>query len=103
MYIGKVKLSSQWQKVEDLIKAQVSGQSSFAFVAGKTYQLQSEGNLGVRLCDASTIPQDDRDGEVIEGMKTAQYNKDEGSLYAKVVFSGKLTEEVLLKVSDLGE
>ena len=33
MYIGKVLLSDEWEKLEDLIQDQVSGQSAFAFDA----------------------------------------------------------------------
>ena len=38
MYIGKVLLSNTWTKLEDLIKAQISGQSAFAFNSDTVYQ-----------------------------------------------------------------
>lgn len=39
-YVGKVTLSQDWEKLEDLIKDQVDGQGSFAFENGKDYSLQ---------------------------------------------------------------
>lgn len=101
MYIGKVKISNNWSKLEDLIKAQVSGQSAFAFAEGTTYQLQGEGNYGVRLCDSSATPSDLQDGERIIGTQTAIYELSDGELYVRAeenIPSGN----VWLKVSILG-
>ena len=41
-YVGKVKVSSAWTKLEDLIQAQVDGQSAFAFDTSKTYSVQAD-------------------------------------------------------------
>jgi len=40
MYLGQVKITAEWAKLEDLIKAQIYGQSAFAFDTTKKYQLQ---------------------------------------------------------------
>ena len=102
MYIGKVKLSNEWQKLEDVIKAQVEGQSGFAFSNGKDYQLQGEGNYAVRLCDSSALPADAQDGERIAETQTAIYQKDNSSeLYVRTeqdIPSGN----VWLKISEIG-
>jgi len=49
MYLGQVEISTTWAKLEDLIKAQIYGQSAFAFNAAKKYQIQckSPNNLFV--------------------------------------------------------
>lgn len=44
-YIGKVNVSGDWEKVEDLIKAQVEGQDSFAFDTSKSYPIQVDGGF----------------------------------------------------------
>lgn len=85
MYIGKVELTNEWQKVEDLIKAQVEGQSSFAFAEGNTYQLQAEASYGAQLCDAAAAPADGNDGEYLLHSQVGIYQLASGSyLYAKV-------------------
>lgn len=84
MYLGKVKVTNAWQKLEDLIKGQIAGQSSFAFETGKTYQLQGESDYGIRVCNASTKPTDLSLGELIRGTQTAQYEVESGAvLYVK--------------------
>lgn len=83
MYIGKVLLSEVWAKLEDLIKVQVSGQSSFAFDADTTYLLQGEGVEAVRLCDASAEPTDDMAGLRIEGTQIIEYKPSAGTLYVR--------------------
>jgi len=84
MYIGKITVSSTWNKVEDLIKEQVSGQSSFAFEADKIYQLQCEGGYGVRLCNTGSTPAQASDGEYLSGAQTAQYRPQSGAyLYVR--------------------
>lgn len=102
MYIGKVKLSNEWQKLEDIIKAQVEGQSAFEFSNGKDYQLQGEGNYGIRLCDSSVVPATPQDGERITDTQTAIYQKDNSSeLYVRTeqdIPSGN----VWLKISEIG-
>lgn len=103
MYIGQVTLTENWQKLEDLIKAQVAGQSAFAFAAGKTYQLQGEGSYGVRLCNASTTPQALNDGERICQNQTALYEKEDGAfLYVKQI-ADTPQESARLKISQVGD
>ena len=102
MYICKVKITNEWSKLEDLIQNQVEGQSSFSFSEGTTYQLQAEGNYGVRLCDSSTTPAEAQDGERIEGTQTAIYEVSDGYLYVRPeenIPSGN----VWLKISSLGQ
>ena len=107
MYIGKVLLTNEWEKLEDLIKAQVSGQSAFAFDSTKTYQLQGEGVEAIRLCDKSDAPADLKDGERIKGTQTAFYKPSDGFLYAHVDLTEKTGMpdfgKVYLKISEMGE
>ena len=86
MYIGTVKLSNEWTKVEDLIKDQVDGQSAFAFDDTKSYQLQGEGISFVRLLESASAPtEDNNDGFRIVGTQNAQYNPATGlDLYCRV-------------------
>lgn len=102
MYIGKVKISNTWSKLEDLIKAQVSGQTAFAFAEGTTYQLQGEGNYGVRLCETSAAPSDLQAGERIVGTQTAIYQLSDGYLYVKTE-ANVPSDNVYLKISVIGE
>lgn len=102
-YIGKVKLTNEWTKVEDLIKAQVEGQSSFAFADGSTYQIQSDAMYGARLCEAATAPADKNDGERVLEDHVGIYQPESGTyLYAKIntPIAG---HDCLIKVSKIGE
>ena len=87
-YIGKVSVTSAWAKLEDLIKAQVDGQSSFAFDTSKTYQLQADSELhapfGVRICNASAEPSEDDAGEHLTDEQSGEYKPESGvNLYVK--------------------
>ncbi len=94
MQIGKIVVSTTWTKVEDLIKAQISGQSAFAFSEGETYELQGEtnqvtANLPIRLCNSGTMPVMPNDGKRIKGTQTGKYAKESGAdLYARADKSG---------------
>lgn len=107
MYIGKVLLSDEWAKLEDLIQDQVSGQSAFAFDSEKTYQLQGEGVEAIRLCDNTSEPSALNDGERIKGTQTAFYKPSTGYLYARVDLTEKTGMpdfgKVYLKISEIGE
>lgn len=115
MYIGKVLLSNEWAKLEDLIKTQVSGQSAFAFDSTKTYQLQGEcffeGTkevlLAARLCEASAAPSLDDDGFRIVGTQCAVYQPSTGSVYVRVDLTEKPGQpefgKMYLKISTVGE
>lgn len=103
MNIGKVEVNNQWQKLDALIQAQVSGQSSFAFDAETTYQLQAEGNFGVRLFVAASAPTDPKVGFCIEGTQPAHFKKESGyNLYVKAE-DGASAALPLLHISTLGE
>lgn len=85
-YIGKVKVPNEWTSVEDLIQAQVSGQSSFAFTSGSKYSLQVDGgdNSEVRICNAASTPSGEVDGEHLSRDQFGVYEPESGvSLYAK--------------------
>ena len=115
MYIGKVLLSNEWEKLEDLIKTQVSGQSAFAFDSTKKYQFQGEcffeGTkevlLAARLCEASTTPSDNIDGGRIVGTQCADYIPSTGSVYVRVDLTEKPGQpdfgKMYLKISTMGE
>lgn len=116
MYIGKVLLSDEWEKLEDLIKAQVSGQSAFAFDSSKNYQLQGEcaaecvkeNLLAARLCEASAAPStDDQAGFRIVHTQCANYQPSTGNLYVRVDLTEKTGHpdfgKMYLKISTIGE
>lgn len=94
MYIGKIKVTDTWTSVESLVSAQIG---SFSFGAN-TYQLQSEGPVGVRLANASAAPETADDGERINNTQVAFYTKDSGTLYAR---TEEGTNFVWLKISEL--
>ena len=81
-YIGKVNITGDWEKLEDLIKAQVSGQSSFAFDTSKKYSLQSDCNSsvmqGVYVCNSATKPDNADDGEYLTEGLFGEYEPESG-------------------------
>lgn len=93
-YIGKIKVTDTWTSVESLVSAQIG---SFSF-GNNTYQLQSEGPVGVRLANASAAPVTADDGERINNTQVAFYTKDSGTLYAR---TEEGTNFVWLKISEL--
>ena len=102
MYIGTVEVNNTWQKLDTLIQAQVSGQSAFAFDADTTYQLQAEGNFGVRLCEQADEP-GEKDGFRIRGTQPANYKVQAGAYLWVKVEEGLQPATPLLKISALGE
>lgn len=99
-YIGKVEVNNSWAKLEDLIKAQVEGQSSFAFDSDTKYVLQCEGEYGARFCDVASKPSDDEDKEgfVIKDTQAAYYKpSDSKDLYTKCRYNSV----VLVKIGIL--
>lgn len=83
-YIGKVTLTNEWEKLEDLIKAQVDGQSAFAFNGSKQYQLQVDTPRGpyisgAYLCVAASEPTPADDGEHLAEQKCALYQTETGT------------------------
>lgn len=84
-YIGKVNITGDWEKVEDLIKAQVEGQDSFAFDTSKSYPIQVDGGFGVYLCSASTTPTAPDEGEFLTDSERRIYKPESGKdLYIKI-------------------
>ena len=102
-YIGKVEVDNTWQKVEDLIKAQVTGQSAFAFDENSIYQLQSEAGYGCRLCNTTSTPADGNDGEVILQDKVGIYKKEGGAYLFAKVHTLQPGQPCLLKISKVGD
>lgn len=82
-YIGKITTSSEWAKLEDLIKDQVDGQSAFAFDTSKTYNIQVETTrgqyvFGVYLCDSASEPANADDGAHLEEYQMGIYQPESG-------------------------
>jgi len=103
MYIGKVEVTNEWQKLETLIQEQVSGQSAFSFDSAVTYQLQGEGNYGIRLCEVADAPTDPKNGLRIRGVGTAHFKPDAGyDVYVKTE-DGENPARPLLHISTIGE
>lgn len=100
-YVGKVSVTNDWAKLEDLIQAQVSGQSSFAFDTSKTYSLQTDSggaDFGVRLCNSATEPAAEDDGEHLVDDQFGKYTPESGA-YLWVKSRGNSTG-VKLSVSE---
>lgn len=101
MNIAKVEVGSTWKKLKEVIQEQ-TGKSDFSFNSDATYQLQAEGNFGVRLCVSATVP-GDKDGVRIVGTQTAIYKVEDGKeLYVKAV-EGAFKATPLLDISTVGE
>lgn len=104
-YIGKVKLTTEWEKLEDLIKAQVTGQSAFAFDTSKEYAIQTDTPrgpyiFGAYLCNSATEPGSADDGEHMEQEQFGIY-KPESGVYMWVKSRGTSeTVEVKLSISE---
>lgn len=99
MFITKIKVPSEWTKVEALVQETVS---DFDFSSG-TYQLQAEAGspaIPVRLCVLDQVPAKPNDGEIILGNQVAVYIQDAGDLYCKTVNS---SHPIYLTVSQIGE
>ena len=96
-YIGKVSVSNTWAKVEDLIKAQVDGQSSFAFDTSKTYTIQVQGHAPAYFVNAASAPTTEDAGDCIQPYLFGKYKPDSDNLYVKS-YGGKNT---CLSVSEL--
>lgn len=103
MYLGKVKISKDWTKLEDLIKAQIEGQSSFAFDADTKYQIQGEGEYGCRLCDTDSTPEDNfYEGDRIAGTQVAIYKPSSlGDLYVRTETG--MPSEGYVKIDVMGD
>ena len=103
MYIGKVTVNNEWKKLDTLVKEQVAGQSSFAFDADTTYQLQGEGNYGIRFCVAANIPTDPAIGNYTTGSQTALFKPETGKeLFVKAI-DGRDAACPVLHISSLVE
>lgn len=102
-YVGKVVVTQDWAKLEDLIKAQVEGQSSFAFDTSKTYELQTDceqhAPFGVRVCNSASEPSDADAGEHLSDDQSGEY-KPESGIYLWVKVRGNTTD-VKLSVSEI--
>lgn len=96
MFIGKVQVPDTWDKLQQLIQAQIPGQSTFAFQAGSTYSLQVESGT-VRVCNANGSPSG-IDGEHLNEGQFGIYEPDAGTLHVR---AKPKTGVVLLSVSEL--
>ena len=93
--IGKITITSEWAKVEDLIKAQVDDQSSFAFDTDKTYTIQTDceqhAPFGARFSISATKPTEpDAGAYLTDDFPGAIYNPKSG-VYLWVKIRGNTT------------
>lgn len=80
MHIAEVKVTNQWQKLEDLIKQKIS---SFEFENGKEYTIQNIGNSSANFIEKTTTPTEEI-GFVKRANETPLvYTKTNGTLYVK--------------------
>ena len=123
MYLGQVKITAEWAKLEDLIKAQIYGQSEFVFDATKRYLLQcksphnflidefvrlpSESAISAGIGESSGITDADVDKEDFETkIKTSgEYTFDftDSTISADVGESTGITEASVVKETFEGE
>ena len=82
-YIGKVNITSEWTKLEDLIKSQVTGQDSFSFDEEKIYNIQVDlaGTLifGAQFCNSASEPTESDAGEHLEEDALGIYQPETGN------------------------
>lgn len=98
MYIERITVNSEWQKVEDLLKDKISG---FSFDDSKTYQLTTETiSHKIRLCVLDTVPTDLYAGDLLSPNQIALYKSATGEyLYCRLE---NAPDEATLKVSEIG-
>lgn len=93
--IGKITITSEWAKVEDLIKAQVDGQSSFAFDTSKKYLIQTDceqgAPFGARFAICATEPTEADAGGHLSDDQSAEYTPKSGE-YLWVKTRGNTTD-----------
>lgn len=80
MHIAEVKVTNQWQKLEDLIKQKVS---NFAFESGKEYIIQNIGISDVKFIDKSSTPTNEVGFIKRANEAPIVYTKTKGNLYVK--------------------
>lgn len=80
MHIAEVKVTNQWQKLEDLIKQKIS---SFAFENGKEYTIQNIGNSSANFIEKTTTPTKEIGFVKRANETTLVYTKTRGTLYVK--------------------
>lgn len=83
-YVGKVSVTGDWEKLEDLIQEQVDGQSSFAFDTSKKYSLQADNKnspvmIGVYVCNSISKPENADDGEYLTEGLYSEYKPESGA------------------------
>lgn len=80
MYLTEVKVTNQWQKLEDLIKQKIS---SFEFENGKEYTIQNIGSGTLSLIESETQPVDIAGFFKRANEKPFYYKKTNGDLYVR--------------------
>ena len=92
MHIAEIKVTNQWQKLEDLINNNVEG---FVFDHSKVYTMQNVGCDRLLIIEKETIPETDDIGFFKEANeKPFYYKKTSGDLYIRS------TSNTFLTVSD---
>lgn len=80
MHIAEVKVTNQWQKLEDLIAEKIEG---FTFEGSKEYTIQNIGNSNANFIEKTTTPTEEI-GFVKRANETPLvYTKTNGDLYVK--------------------
>ena len=80
MHIAEIKVTNQWQKLEDIIKQKVS---DFVFENGKKYTIQNIGNSSANFIEKSNIPTDETGFIKQPNESPIVYTKTIGTLYVK--------------------
>ena len=89
-YIGKVRVPEEWTSLETLLGT--------TFTSGKSYSIQALANSNVRLCNSTSLPTDNFDGENIKDLMQAIFEPDAGTLYVK----SSIPSPCFVVVSELG-
>ncbi len=92
--IGNVVITKEWANLQDLIRAQIDGQSAFTFDSTKTYSLivdtgVSVDAMGAYYCETTTKPTEINAGNPIEPCEQVIFEFTDGvPLWVKVRGSG---------------
>lgn len=89
-YVGRVRVPTEWTSLESLLDT--------SFDSSKEYSIQAGANSNVRLCNSTSLPQDEFDGENIKDLMQAIYKPDAGTLYVRTAVSAPS----FVVVSELG-
>lgn len=73
MNIGQVTIGTRWKKLDEV--------SNYSYELNSSYTIQNKGVEALQVCEASSIPQDDRVGFIVYSGQTIGYTKTKAEEY----------------------